>query len=171
MASKNSKSSKKRKNLVKAIEAVEESLLYSSTMKIEFDGSLEVDFDGLDAKIRKIAMAKLKEALPKTEPALASALNAAIASPSWEWAGGRRDIVDTGALKNSLQIEWRGMRAIVGYNQPYAAIVHEGGYIKPYGNTAAAPVYLPGRPWVKSVLIGGGPVPQFDWEAAIRAVL
>lgn len=167
------KSSRKRKNLAKAIAAIETDLLKVSagSATFGFDASLEVSFDGLDDQIRKIAVAKLRAALPKTEPALARALDAAMASSSWNWTGGNRDIIDTGALKNSLQIEYRGMRAIVSYTAPYAAIIHEGGYIRPYGNEAAEPVYLPGRPWVDSVLVGGGPVPQFDWEAAIRAVL
>ena len=36
----------------------------------------------------------------------------------------------------------------------YAAIVYYGGYIHPYGNPDVK-IFMPARPWIKHVLIGG----------------
>lgn len=163
---------KKLDKLIKGIEAVQEDLDFSNSVSFGLSADLEIgSMSGFDKQLKDIAVAKLKMVLPRVEAKLANALNAAMSSSSWSWKGGSRDIVDTGALKNSLKIEWIGMTAVVSYSEPYAAIIHEGGYIYPYGNKSASPVYLPGRPWVKSVLVGGGPVPQFDWEEAIIAAL
>lgn len=135
------------------------------------DMQLDADFSGYSEQIRAIALQKLSLALPRVEKSLAEALDAAMSANTWKWSTGSRDIVDTGALKNSLKIEWNGMKAIVRYDQPYAALIHEGGYIYPYGNQNASPVYIPGRPWVRSVLVGGGPVPVFNWQEAVLKAL
>ncbi len=83
----------------------------------------------------------------------------------WAWRdGGARDIIDTGKLKASRKITVEGRRIDISYDVPYAGIVHFGGYILPYGNPNAEKVYLPARPWVDSVALGGGPVPKFDFE-------
>ncbi len=70
-------------------------------------------------------------------------------SRSWGWISGSRDIVDTGALKDSLEMNISSDSFSVSYNEPYANLVHYGGYINPYGNPNAR-VYLPGRPWVET---------------------
>ena len=66
--------------------------------------------------------------------------------------------VDTGKLKNSLDIRAKFSQTKVGfsiiYKTPYAAFVHYGGVIQPYGNPAAASVAIPGRPWVEMALKG-----------------
>ena len=95
---------------------------------------------------------------------LKSALTKALMSPVWAWEGGSRDIFDTGRLAGSGQVLVVSGGLNVVYSAPYAGIVHDGGYIYPYGNTAARPVYLPGRPWIESVMYGKGPVPQFDFD-------
>lgn len=64
--------------------------------------------------------------------------------------------VDTGRLKNSLGIESRVSSAGRGfsvnykitYKTPYAAFVHYGGVMRPYGNPYAALRTIPGRPWI-----------------------
>ena len=48
------------------------------------------------------------------------------------------------------------------YNTPYAAFVHYGGMIKPYGNKNAADVLIPARPWVQAVFEGSHGQPKFD---------
>ncbi len=97
---------------------------------------------------------------------LGEALDAAIDSAVWAWgADGPRDIYDTGKLKASRQISINSNKIVISYNVPYAGIVHFGGYILPYGNPNAKKVYLPARPWVDSVVLGGGPVPKFDFES------
>ena len=167
-------SNKNRKNIDKLLQGINDvhlTLVGSGKAGFEIDCSLEVDFDSHMDDIRRIALTKLAIALPKVESSLAAALDAAMSASSWKWNTGSRDIIDTGALKNSLKIDWNGMRAIVRYDEPYAALIHEGGYIHPYGNKNASPVYLPGRPWVRSVLVGGGPVPEFDWRQAILQAL
>jgi len=106
-----------------------------------------------------------KNALNKLTDLLRNALDDAIESPVWEWNSDNRDIIDTGALRDSLKIYVDSDSDIhILYGQDYAAIVHYGGYFHPFGNKNAK-AYYPGRPWVDSVLNGGGPVPQFDFES------
>ena len=65
--------------------------------------------------------------------------------------------IDTGRLKNSLEIRSKFSQTKVGfsiiYTTPYAAFVHYGGVIRyPYGNRSAASVVIPARPWVERAL-------------------
>lgn len=99
------------------------------------------------------------------------ALDAALRSSVWAWKNGVRDIYDTGELASSGEVSAGAGGIIVSYGAPYANLVHNGGYIYPYGNKKARPVYLPARPWVSSVLYGGGPVPQFDFEGFLKSNL
>lgn len=97
---------------------------------------------------------------------LGEALDAALESAVWGWRDGTaRDIVDTGKLKASRQITVEGRNIKISYDVPYAGLVHFGGYILPYGNQNAEKIYVPGRPWLDSVILGGGPVPKFDFES------
>lgn len=96
------------------------------------------------------------------------ALDAALRASVWAWRNGARDIYDTGELASSGEVSASADGIIVSYSAPYANLVHNGGYIQPYGNINARPVYLPARPWVSSVLYGGGPVPQFDFEGFFK---
>ena len=95
---------------------------------------------------------------------LKKALTGALRASVWNWEGGSRDIYDTGALAASANVTVERGRVNVKYSAPYASIVHNGGYIHPYGNQSARPVYLPPRPWIDAVLYGGGPVPRFDFN-------
>lgn len=95
---------------------------------------------------------------------LSDALDEAMMSAVWSWNKGSRDIVDTGELMRSKNITVDGNRINISYNVPYAGLVHYGGYIAPYGNRSIEKVYIPARPWVDSVVLGGGPTPQFDFE-------
>lgn len=61
-------------------------------------------------------------------------------------------VVDTGALRDSLIVSTSGDTVTFKYDSPYAAIQHYGGYILPYGNRSAQPVYIKPRPWMESVL-------------------
>ena len=65
--------------------------------------------------------------------------------------------IDTGKLKNSLEVRAKFSQTKVGfsiiYKTPYAAFVHYGGVIQyPYGNRSAASVTVPGRPWIDMAL-------------------
>lgn len=86
----------------------------------------------------------------------------------WGWIQGTRDIVDTGRLMESLQIKAKFSQTKVGfeviYKAPYAAFVHYGGLMKPYGNKNAADVLIPARPWVQAVFEGTHGQPKFDME-------
>lgn len=93
---------------------------------------------------------------------LQAALKDALRSSVWRTPDGTDDIFDTGELLESGTVTVTSSGLTISYSAPYAALVHYGGYINPYGN-ASAKVYLPPRPWVDSVLNGGGPVPQFDF--------
>jgi len=67
--------------------------------------------------------------------------------------------IDTGRLKDSLEIREKFLQTKVGfsiiYKTPYAAFVHYGGVIQyPYGNRSAASVTIPGRPWVEKAVEG-----------------
>jgi hypothetical protein len=99
---------------------------------------------------------------------LGAALDEAMASTAW---GAGKDIIDTGQLRDSLVITTTAGGISVKYTAPYAAIVHYGGYIVPYGNTNLQKIYIPGRPWVDSVMRGGGPVPVFDFESVYREAI
>lgn len=95
---------------------------------------------------------------------LGEALDEAMSSAVWSWDDGTRDIVDTGKLMSSRNVTVDGNRISISYDVPYAGLVHYGGYIVPYGNKSVEKVYIPARPWVDSVVMGGGPVPQFNFE-------
>lgn len=102
---------------------------------------------------------------------LSDALDQAMEAAVWRWENGTRDIVDTSRLRSSKSITASGDGIDVVYNAPYASLIHYGGYILPYGNQSAEKVYIPPRPWVQSVISGGGPVPQFDFAAVMREAL
>ena len=129
---------------------------------------LDFDLQGepaLDTKaIEASYEAKMKALEPQLIEELTRALTAALRSSVWAWNDGARDIYDTGRLANSVNISMSSGSLVVKYDAPYANIVHNGGYIFPYGNELARPVYLPPRPWIDSVLYGGGPVPRFDFN-------
>lgn len=74
-------------------------------------------------------------------------------------------LVDTGQLKNSLTIQVVGEQLLVEYDCPYAGILHEGGYVQPYGNANAKKVYIPPRPWIINTL------DNFDFQPLIEEVI
>lgn len=125
----------------------------------------EVGIRSLPADLRKEVNKAVDIVIEQVKEALDNAMTAAI----WNWRGESRDIIDTEALKNSLTIQKAGNGFTIKYNQPYAAIVHNGGYIKhPYGNPYAAKFYYPARPWVDSVLKGGIAGGGIDFEGIFK---
>lgn len=112
----------------------------------------------------------IDQLMPKLATEIAKALDEALKA-SWSWSTGSRDIYDTGALARSGKVVASDNGIEVTYSAPYANIVHNGGYIQPYGNPNARPVYMPARPWVSSVLYGEGPYPQFDFDGFMKANL
>lgn len=102
---------------------------------------------------------------------LIAALDDAMAASVWQAIGGTGDIVDSGALRNSLEVSATQGKITIRYEEDYAALVHYGGYITPYGNPSIEKVYIPPRPWVQSVLQGGGPVAPVDFPATYKEAL
>ena len=98
---------------------------------------------------------------------LKAALDSAIKSPVWPTTEGRADIYETGELMESGSVEVTRNGVMISYDAPYAALVHYGGYIAPYGNSTRK-VYLPARPWVKAVLNGMPGVPEFNFAKYYR---
>lgn len=115
--------------------------------------------------------ARIDALMNKLAQEVKSALDAALKANVWAWKDDVRDIYNTGELASSGEVSAGADGIIVSYSAPYANLVHNGGYIYPYGNEKARPVYLPARPWVSSVLYGGGPVPQFDFEGFLKSNL
>lgn len=112
----------------------------------------------LDSRIKQALDNASKELVAEASRLLPMAMR----SSSWGFSG---DIVDTGRLMRSMNVSMSGSRLQISYDEPYAGIVHYGGYILPYGNKDAAPVYIPARPWIEAVLEGSGPVESIDYEA------
>ena len=104
-------------------------------------------------------------------------LNTALTANIWEWprdtnrknggvAGTIRDITDLGTLARSLNIQNKFLQTKsvtkIQYTAPHARMVYYGGAIQPYGNKSAATVFVPGRPWIESVLRGENGLPKYD---------
>lgn len=101
----------------------------------------------------------LADLVPEIEVALTKAMN----TTAYKWAYGDGDIVDTGQLRDSVDVVADAESIMVRYSAKssgdgtdYAAIVYYGGYIHPYGNPNVK-IYMPQRPWIKHVLVGGYP--------------
>ena len=109
---------------------------------------------------------QIEQALP---PLLDDALDANIWSwprdSAWNGKGTTRSITDTGRLKESKKVQAKFLQTktvfTIQYKAPYAALVHEGGYVLPYGDVRRRPLYLPGRPWISAVLNGNKPGVQY----------
>ena len=132
---------------------------YTSTLGINV--SLKgMPFGGMLDQWNEEILKRMTTNLSMSIPEVAQLLNNAMESPVWQWTTDTRDIIDTGRLRDSLQIKMNGFGLIVSYNTPYAGIVHYGGIKKNGG------IY-PARPWAEAVLLGNGPVPQADWAAIL----
>ena len=147
-------------------------------MPNNFKTKLEITLDAGTAKRLQDAAAK---ALKQTAAELDGRFDDAISSAVWPWprqskrglggstvgerakqwssksfnTGTPRSIVDSGELKQSKVFSMSGMKAEWIWTANYAAAVHEGARISPWGNPRNGTVTLPGRPWTKAVLVGG----------------
>jgi phage gpG-like protein len=131
--------------------------------KITASASLRGTIQFSTQKLSSIDLsAKFERAINRASQRIAvdlkRALDDAMSSPVW----GGTDLVDTGALMASGRVSVSQNGITIAYDAPYAALIHYGGYIHPYGNVNLR-VFLPPRPWVESLLFGGGPVQQFDF--------
>ena len=134
-------------------------------LPIIFGARVDKEIDAVDEEaILEEAQQQIDALMSELAKEVEAALTGALKSSVWSWKSGSRDIYDTGKLASSVSVTVTGDGISVSYSAPYANIVHNGGYIQPYGNSSARPVYLPARPWVTSVLYGDGPVPPFDFD-------
>ena len=69
--------------------------------------------------------------------------------------GQPRSIIDSGDLAASRVFSKDKLSANWIWTIDYAAAVHDGARIQPWGNKNASSVELPARPWTDAVLIGG----------------
>ncbi len=68
-------------------------------------------------------------------------------------AGNPRNLIDSANLRQSGSFRMVGpYRATYRWSADYATAVHEGAWIRPWGNRRAQRVYLPPRPWTRAVL-------------------
>jgi phage gpG-like protein len=152
--------------------------------EIKFPSKAEIKASGTDpAKAVKAFQTGVLRGSNQVEADLPVALNQALEASVWgpfspktpyvskggqQRAGGMRNIVDTGALKDSLKIKTKFLQTkvstVISYGAPYAAFVHYGGVIQPYGNQNANSVIIPARPWVEAVLTGNGPVKPYEYR-------
>jgi len=125
-------------------------------IQFNFDATIEIKMPKVDGKVETPKMkAAINKALVKgaqkgatyVQKDLRAALDTSIT---------RVGAIDTGRLKNSLDIRAKFAQTKVGfqivYKTPYAAFVHYGGVMKPYGNPYAATVAIPGRPWIEEAV-------------------
>jgi hypothetical protein len=138
-------------------------------LPIGFKAKTEKVVDAIDEEsMLAEAEKRLNEVMSNLAQEVEAALTEALKSSVWSWKGGARDIYDTGELARSVKVAVVDGGISVSYGASYANIVHNGGYIQPYGNTSARPIYLPPRPWISSVLYGDGPVAQFDFDDFLK---
>ena len=141
----------------------------SMGLPIGFSAKTDNDIDAVDEEaLLKEAQQEIDAAMADLAQEVEAALTSALKSAVWSWKGGAREIYDSRELAGSVSVTVENDGISVSYSAPYANIVHNGGYIQPYGNASARPVYLPPRPWVTSVLYGGGPIPQFDFDGFLK---
>lgn len=127
------------------------------------DGLVKINLSQFpEAQIRAGFKAAIDRASARVAVDLKRALDEAIRSPIWSTTTGQADIYETGELLQSGTVTVSQSGVTIAYSAPYAALVHYGGYINPYGKTTEK-VYLPPRPWVQSVLDGGAGIPAFDF--------
>ena len=167
--------------LVKKMQAKAKTMVKAwDQASMQKEGKLGITFSidtklpaGISKRIKETISVDLQNNLYSQVPVVAEALNEAIESPVWNWNGEEtvrksgevvtnpRDIVDTGALADSLTITHNGLGLVVSYRAPYAAIVHYGGVTWNGGQIQA-------RPWTEAVLLGGGPIDQVNWANILQ---
>ena len=152
------------------------------TPKLDLKGKT----DKQKSAMKKALILGMQRGVNRIETSLSQALDNAMQSSSWSWpretvrkngtlAGTSRDIVDMGGLMASkkLKVSFQQTKASVAitYSAPYAALVHYGGYITPYGRPGRTAVSVPGRPWITATLQGGNGITKFDADSILNAAI
>lgn len=145
----------------------------------QWSGKIDIKFTGL-AMVSKQVDAGIASADKIVQTGLSKALEEALTSSVWDWSGvvrktpgvttnrvngstvsTPRNIIDTGYLLKHQRVSVKNGDINVANRAEYGWITHEGGYIRPYGNLRAQKAYLPPRPWMRTVLFGGGPIERY----------
>ncbi|ACT65625.1 predicted protein [Cyanophage PSS2] len=154
-----------------------------------FEGEIKIDIDL--ASLSKIYEEKAKHSFAAVADELEGRFTDAISSAYWQWpgpskrgvsgstlgekarswskskfnTGSPRSIVDSGDLKGSLRVDLNlnNLTCQFMWTTSYAAAVHEGAYIHPWGDKKNAKVHLPARPWTSAVINGTHGVPKYDY--------
>ena len=151
------------KRVIKAMQQIESN---EGSVEAGFKIKSAADFTALKTVVSKFAteannahVKTLAALAPEIKQALTNAMNA----KAYDWDYGDGDIVQSGTLRDSVQVTADNESILVTYSASssgdgydYAAIVYYGGYIHPYGNPNIK-IYMPARPWIKHVLVGGYP--------------
>lgn len=135
--------------------------------------NIKLDMDGLDDLKDFLAYVdalpeKIEAAHHKTMQVVAlrlkEALDDAMSANVWQWTSDTRDIIDTGALRESGRVSYNSSSQNISiiYGEAYAAIVHYGGYVKS-GYNSDVQIYYPARPWIQAVLKGTNAIPLFPF--------
>jgi hypothetical protein len=112
-----------------------------------------IKYEAVSQKVNRLRQALQEGGISEFANILDNILREAISAQIWAERNGTSDIIDSGELLNSSRVNvTSNSRISIQYDVPYAALVHYGGYIRPYGNQNADLVYLPPRPWVQTVL-------------------
>ena len=142
--------------------------------------SFKVDIEA-PKQANKVIFAAVEKAFRTCAAELDGRFDAAISQSVWDWprdtqrglggsslaakakaakagkgntVGTPRNIVDSGDLKSRKMMNINGLSAEWSWNIDYAAAVHDGARINPWGNKNVT-VTLPARPWTNAVLEGG----------------
>jgi hypothetical protein len=150
------------KRIIKAMQEIENNEgAITGAIKIK-SASDFTNLKTLTTKFKKEADLAHAETLEALAPEIEDALTVAMNTKAYDWAYGDGDIVDTGQLRDSVQVVADDVSIMVTYSAEssgdgtdYAALVYYGGYA-PYGNPNIQ-VFMPARPWIKHVLVGGYP--------------
>lgn len=163
------------RSIEKTLRTLSAKLKATSGIKGRASASIKIDVDtGTIERILKQtekfpfeARKAFKQALQIIANDLWATLDENMEANVWSWTDDTRDIIDTGALRDSGRVYVDGDDIVITYSEEYAALVHFGGYIKSGFNPEVQIVY-PARPWVQATLTGDGPVPGFDFDGALR---
>lgn len=146
-------------------------------MAKNFNFTIEVDIsDGITQALREATVKAFKEVAAELDGRYTDSLKGAY----WAWprqskrgvggstlsevaknwrkkgftTGSPRSITDSGDLASSASFSCTGLTAEWFWSIEYAAAVHDGAWIRPWGNERADKVLLPARPWTEAVLKG-----------------
>jgi len=166
---------------IKGIASLEKSMQAIAKLK-GFNGTAKfntkLDLSGVEelkefARYIDALPGKIEEAHHKTMEVIAlrlkEALDEAMNANVWQWISDTRDIIDTGALRESGRVSYNrsSQNISIIYGEEYAAIVHYGGYVKS-GYNSDVQIYYPARPWIQAVLTGTNGIAMFPFAAIYK---